>query len=396
MASTQHLVEFEDLRYNIMEDNDDYIASKFKWLDKYMLYLPLFVTKLPSTKPRAQSCKLFIWLLISFFMIYCIGFTLGLCVAFVQNSKEDVRIFLTMNHVFFYLNSFLTLIQRIFSLIYYYFYFSYPWYSNDKISEIFPCNQAVTTTSKRNCMRINYKVVLQTFLVLYFVSTIVVIVGAIVYLNMQGNILVYAPSFENIFANLSFYVAMTVHAVICYKYHYYLSKIIDYGLDDLDETFLRYKILYDAFKNDNNFYLKWTVLISLFKSVTGVWFGAISPLWNHNNFEDDVVRTVSYHFASTCGCLQVILSIVLYIVSSTYLSEQFERFRDVLWDEKGRIIEMKRGQREMSMMSSLILFTGKYRINISVGSLEMTKKNILLFALTFVGARIFTLLKYVN
>ena len=117
-------VEFIDLRYNLIVDED---ASKFKWLDMLLLYLPAFIRKHPSGARRSRTCLRVIVILSALLFVFWGSMLAANYIAMLHKLQSSLVLALSALSLFLYTA------QRILSFIYYFWFFDFPWYSDSEI-----------------------------------------------------------------------------------------------------------------------------------------------------------------------------------------------------------------------------------------------------------------------
>eukprot|EP01084_Bolivina_argentea_P254966 428751_1 len=110
-------------------DQNDIWHKKFKWLDKWMLYLPLYVSRFPSKSnvPRPKCRTVFIAIFYQLIMCTMIAFYIWYVVTILNSLLADIDMIYFFTFIFYFIS---LSTARLFSYYYYYFYFNYPWYSN--------------------------------------------------------------------------------------------------------------------------------------------------------------------------------------------------------------------------------------------------------------------------
>eukprot|EP01084_Bolivina_argentea_P285735 490053_1 len=164
------------LQKHLQSTHVDLFLNQFQWLDNWMLYLPLTVPTLPSGQSRSRCCKLLIVLLniaaVSLAAWVC-WYQISFSVKPYFNSKNIVIfIGIVIGMTFF-------CITRILSLIYFYFYFKYPWHINSNALHF-------TDTEKRIIHR--FKMFIKCSILLYLIVSVFMNIIEIIWkTNDYGN-----------------------------------------------------------------------------------------------------------------------------------------------------------------------------------------------------------------
>eukprot|EP01084_Bolivina_argentea_P250263 419242_1 len=390
------ILSAEDTPYhrieNIEDDNiqniasNDIITDKFKFLDNFMLYLPLFVSKLPSGTSRSKIYKVFVAICVFMWLLTRIGFCI---VFFFNNSHVDIHILVPMVAIQIF-----AIIMRILSFIYYYYHFNYPWYTERKYLEKYTHQ----TKRKSGCTVRNYRLIIQIFLITLCVLYPISSVAGMLYWNTANyKSLIFGIIFNlitNFFDIVAVFLTAIIQAVICYKYYCHITKLMDdYQNISSYDLLLRYQKMFSAFKKDYNIFLKWTVICYLISWLINLWYGMNDDRVKHNMYNDNTIEGGSYYIMAFGSWVEMLSYITMYIISACILSERFAKFQDLLWKKQTELIQKGNQSETIHTLSSTIMFTCKYPIYINVGSLVMTRKNIIIFMASFLAARIFSLLK---
>eukprot|EP01084_Bolivina_argentea_P123828 219438_1 len=121
MNQTKH--SMSELDPILLTFDDDLVLTKFRWLDNWMLYLPLFVPLLPTKKFRSKFRLKVVCLLI-------ILISLLVANLFYTKTNFEADKFTLIAFIISYI---LIIFTRAISLYYYRFHFNYPWYSQYSI-----------------------------------------------------------------------------------------------------------------------------------------------------------------------------------------------------------------------------------------------------------------------
>merc|ERR1712130_729184 len=161
------------------------------------------------------------------------------------------------------------------------------------------------------------------------------------------------------------------------------------GRVKLMDLLVEYKRIYNGFDREYNVYLKWTIYCLIANNVVVTLAGFVNIDWNQ--YIDGRQRIHDGALILNIALYsQYLLFWIVYIVSSSILSESMETLRKAVWKEHGLCIDRWDASGALAPRTSMLLFMEKYPVNITIGSLVMTKKNIFSFVATFVVLKIVT------
>ena len=371
----------EAIRYN--NKREKILCSQFQWLDNFVLYLPLFIRILPSRQQRSKRCTIFISVFA--FVLFLILLPCAIYYVFIYvNARFVVDSSMKIYIIFGYIiTTFTQFIDRGFSLIYYFYYFNYPWYSKHKYNN-------TNNDIQNNWIINNYSIILKILTFTYILAYLGnAFLGANVEKSIQEiNEAVYIISLlvDVILIETPNFLTLIIHCVICYKYHWFLKQLMAEirNNTNLNRVSMEYKVISDTFKVDYNFFLRWCVIIYATDWLLMLWSGSLNPYY-HRSVHD---WTITQDFVEIFAFILILILITLYVVSSSLLSETFYSFETLLWEYKKQCIGNDQELNNLSILTSLIGYCNKYPMYISFGGLVMTKKNIAVFAITFIGIRI--------
>ena len=343
---------------------DDHPMSRFGWLNKWMLYL-MCVPMTPKRTQRSASCIAMIKAIYIFFGLLWVFETLlnvYLFIAAIVHNTWNVDLLqqvLVWN---------LVTISGVISSVYFYFQFNYPWHNQLDVS----CN----TEYPAHCLNKHYKIVILSSI---FVAPCVVIVIFVAFSEA------FAGSFFDDFADLIWVlgllciflriiVVLAIHCVICIKYYHYLQNITK-NMDkyELKQLSIEYQTIWNGYCLDYIWTLKWSIWLMASAWIIVVWAGlSLSGiLW-----------------IMPLGAIQLIITIPLYVIPGYLLSEQYDELQRMLWAKFDLNIKEHNDMEKHMMLSSLIIYTTKYPIDMKFGPLKLTRSNTLAFLATLIVSRV--------
>lgn len=107
-----------DVHYSQLNDNIS--AQALSWVNKYILYFPMFVIKTPNNHPRPKILSIFI-------NLFCFAYNFyhfGVSIWWILNGWFGKQYF---GQIMYVIQELSMLMSRNLSIIYYYKYFHYPW-----------------------------------------------------------------------------------------------------------------------------------------------------------------------------------------------------------------------------------------------------------------------------
>ena len=380
-------------------DEEALFAAGFKWLDKWILWFPSYVVLLPSGKRRfGNRTNLCIALFIFLFVISMFCFEIWSVFEFSDMPTIVSMCWLALTIIFE--------ATRIFSLIYFYFFFDYPWHRRLDTHKRDDIDVIVTSFMHRESDNIifrNFSFILKSFLVTASVAEIASLVTVetmstapdptgMVISNVYALVYMYVAEIPNI-------LALAIYAVVCYICCRYLEQIqgdidldtVDGKVANLNQAFFAYKTLYGSFKKEYNFFLKYCIIVHAISYCVDLWFGSINTtsLMNFpHTFGSDPWVDLGLGVMVLSAYLYAILLVSVYIVSSSMLSETFQSFQESLWRKKEECIGEESALPSQQILTSMLLYTAKYPTHIAVGGLVLTKRNIALFVVTFIATKV--------
>eukprot|EP01084_Bolivina_argentea_P277334 473429_1 len=390
----QSFVSKEDIRYHIQEfDNESFLRTKFEWLDKWMLYLPLYVPIAPSKTPRTKCCNIFI--------ILCIILTIVWIVCIVVYVFAHINSLYSTNFLL-WIGTFCQIISlsltRTLSFIYYYFYFNYPWHS--KIILLSNNSPEICTNNNKNCICIvkHYKLFMKTYVFIYFMAFGMIVIGIIcfdtAFFNTEYMYDLIVGIFTWIVNEIPNCFTIVVQSTICFKYYWYLSQImnnIKYNMNmkEINYLLVQYKSTYEAFTNDYNFTLKWSVILYIVSWLFDEFVGLQNPVYNTNDYHYSIIAKIGLVLMGFGSLINIFIQIMLYIVSGVLLSETFQSLQALLWKKLNLFIGDvdDNGLKCQSVLTTFIAYSTNYPIQISFAGLLMTRKNIIFFICGFIATK---------
>ena len=353
------------LKKETSQFNEDIISSKLKWLDNLMLYLPMWISKLPSGKKR--SC------IINTIIPFCV--CLGIIGDIVYNILIDNTFsseYSLISRLFWGILIFLIHISRCISLYYFYSRFNWPWY-----------HQIFSYSIKLNKTTINN------------ITKQITIIKVIVTLSVIFDIISFAlwtitGHLEAEFEYLGFAIfilypqlfLVIAQSAIILKYYAILSQMcVDMGDKEVNIKSIvdEYHILYGHYKRDYCMSLQIPVILVLVAEILYAW----NKLWFDQGLDIDVSGVVSQIFAGG----RAIVVVVLFFASGSLITECHQKLIKKLW-EKGATF-MTNDEENLNKKISFnygLQYIQKNPIDVKIAGYPVTKVNAIklgvLFALT--------------
>ena len=387
-GSEYHLITSNGQNHTEEEDRNSTL-SQFKWLDPLIIYSPSLVFKLP---PNYRRWKLWTIALIIFVVF-------GMFMSVVGDfwiTGQHWREYTIFAKVFLLIRGILKFCKRILSLIYFLYYFNYPWHSHANLDEI-------SHDKEQGCNWIsyitrNYNSILKILFGTILISLSISWTCAALYIQSIDTLsIVESIIFNGIlytFCAIPLQFPLFIHCIICYKYYCYLEQLIESmdgmnsNLDDIEygNILLKYKKIRDLFKIDYNSYLKWIVILIIAEGMFEIWVGGIDPAFNPPSHSKG--RMIIFVLISIAEGFITISVGCAYIMSSTVLSETFDEFIHILWRMKMKCIEKEKYHKNMPLITSIIVFAKEYPIRIDIFGVIMTRINIIYVAVAFGAAKL--------
>ena len=346
---------------------DDHPMIRFRWLNKWMLYLMCLPETAKNTH-RSPFCILMSRIIHITICLISAAFTLWQLYSAIDS-------FIDHNEwMMYYLQA--TVVWIIFcisgalSSFYFHCTFNYPW--NKKMDVTF------VTQRSQNFINTHHKQIILSCIVL---SPCILICG-ILRLYQYG--LIIPVSFWYILwifgvlcINLRAVMIWTIHCVICIKYHNYLYNMIK-NIDeyDLKQLLIEYQTISNCFRSEYVWSLKWSIWLFIISILVVTWAGIYLHAW---------LVSVFYLIEAVAGLIKII---VLYVIPGYLLSEKYDELQKLLWIKFNSYVRENNDIEKQIGLNSLIMYTTKYPVQIKFGPLKLTRRNTLVFAVAFVGSKI--------
>lgn len=357
-----------------------------------MLYLPLFIRKYPSGTSRSRlSFKIITAVIIVISILF--GLLLAVSSYTFYQSYTEEPILLILHG----LMSCLLITARISSFIYYFWFFDFPWYSEPEF-----LRDLQSVDNRKGCRFVfrHFHGICQCLLVFHVISTLVEILGITMFsydVNWTVTALIgvgIGGTLHVLIYKLPVYITVIIHSILCLKYHGRLRVLLQRHNGHrvkLMDLLVEYKRIHNGFDEEYNVYLKWTIYCLIANNVVVTLAGFVNVDWNQ--YIDGRQRIHDGALILNIALYsQYLLFWIVYIVSSSILSESMETVRKAVWKEHGLCIDRWDASGALALRTSMLLFMEKYPVNITIGSLVMTKKNIFSFVATFVVLKIVSLI----
>eukprot|EP01084_Bolivina_argentea_P285983 490519_1 len=363
--------------------SDVNIASDFAWLDKWMMYLIWVPVQLTNIK-RSKQVLIFVrfWYILSclIIIIHLVFDGVADTLSYVEIGKTNV------SHFIFIIANLLQICAEILTRYYWYYHFNYLWYNSTiNIDYVAASNAHNSSTSYvvnkykyiiQLCVFVRFSIPFLVILLFPFfepmwtwaVASIFGIVGAFF----------FAPSFFSVINQ----------CVICFKYYLHLCALIGKcETSDPDDILIEYKWLFKSFKRDYNCSLKWCINLMVVSYLWMIWVNVdqlrteMSFIENQNNITRFAINA-SWVIVID-NITSVFIIVILYMLSGNVLTNAFETFQQKLWESIEDKIENKSNNIIQSTLT-LITYSNNYPIVICLGSVRISKKNVVVFAITFI------------
>ena len=344
--------------------NEEYLERKFIWMKYLIFYMPMWIPTINKIK-RNKYLSIITISLISIVTIY---HTIIICWLILDAVLSDNE---TQNwQIVYIIFEILVATTRFTSTLYFYKHFNQPLksyitgfgdilynqYSNETrkwnlfILIMVSIVGLTDTAQVFNYTEVNLGVPDQTLSITSIVALIL------------GRIFIYWP----------LNICIGYSCCIFVKYYLYLLKLTDImkkqhknGNLEFDVILEKYKAMTESFKIDYHLYLKVTVELYLLELMMGLWI-AIS--W------DGWIMVISITMSSC--------NILLYPIVASLITNTFERFDALLWK-----YSMENTAEESHYKQLLLKYTVKYPFVIKVGSLRLSRKNVVKFVIVFAATK---------
>eukprot|EP01084_Bolivina_argentea_P087883 158674_1 len=356
--------------------NDNVLRDSFKWLNKMLLYIPMWVSRYPQISNitlenpyqiRNKPIGIFIILLSIMGLLYHATIIIW---SLIDNMQSG-------DHIVYYgiyiIITVLLAITRFLGIIYFMNYFNYPWILcidrfQKNIYEIY------SKQIKRYSKFILFMTVLNLSLDVYYVINVTFVAPE--QLLFDSNMLriarIIAIFAGRLFRYWPLIITISVVSGIFVKYNVYLLRLTDMCNEDhieFGDMLNKYETLQQSFKTDYNVYLSWSLKLFLGCSVLDLWISAYES-YNWKIFYEFV------GFFETCFIM------LQYLITASLVTEQFEKFEALLW-KCSKTIVLKQDIEVLRYQTLLWNHIQKYPLIVKIGNFKISKVNGVKFVVLF-------------
>eukprot|EP01084_Bolivina_argentea_P189442 325769_1 len=347
------------------------LSNSFSWLNIYLTYLPMFSSK----KLNGDEKRIWLVVLILIMNILSNAVHFGLAAKWIFEDWTDNYLAETV----YVADEMAILFSRYFSIIYFYKHCNYQWLS--------PINQIYLNDNERIYCRIDKCIkIIKWWTLLLFITRLIASTGYFVesYLNgfywtsvveIIGTIFVYYPIFISI-------VVMCFIYIKYYAYLLYMTEKITQTENDFAHILSEYKLLFQSFKAEHNFYLMWAIFLYLFGFITDVWISLFDIFQSPKSLFLQIADVVSMFADIFCA--------VLFVYGACLMNEMFLKFQTLLYESGKQFINhdaMNDNSWNYHSYNYLLHYSSKYPLTIKIGRITITKGNTVKFVVTFAVLR---------
>ena len=360
------------------------IKPQWKWLDKCLLFFPMYTPRKPDGSRKTNCWTRFIITLILFTNI--ILFMPNWYTVIIEFSIQNV------NLEIFYLLAF----SGRLCLAYYFYHHFY--YSYTKTPNKFTQPPSSTEYDK-HCkivvviMLIYYIGILFEFIAAWLTAVEFNIMYMMIYI-----LIIIVWIFILILITFPILFSFIVHWALCLKYHHYLTKLTEMistknEQDEQDESesivmsdvMEKYKCLYDSFKADFKFSFQCGIILCCMDAIVGIWNVG------YNDWQMIGKDNISDVIDSCAEIIQCCCVILMYLIPAAMLNHDYHSFEKAVWKIGDKCMKMDQNDLENTLQKDyynyLLGFVQRFPIIVRFGKLMVTKMNILTFIIGFIVAR---------
>eukprot|EP01083_Nonionella_stella_P178349 629712_1 len=342
------------------------IKDKWLWLDKSMLYFPMWLSLKPVSATSVPRNKYMTWFIVILSVLLCILYLIEAILNF--NNAQITHYFL--NDLFLQLSQ---ISFKLFSLHYFYSY-SFPLQADHQWSHINYLDNANTNADTKYTLM--SKIVLLLMLIIY-----VPYVVAKAYYGDIDTSIVHDHALLSVLTDVLFgyfwwfpiTFTFIVHTALCCKYKYLLSQLV-HAIKQNDVTLvhilLDYELLYHAFKSDYSGSLQSAIQSFLLGTILYFW----GFVYNLQIRQDLAITTQYAVIAGLYGVFSSVLMIFVYTAAGSLLNAECRKLRAELWHIHDD---------DWKFATHFISFTQKYYVGIKIGKFVVTYKSVLGFFVVF-------------
>eukprot|EP01084_Bolivina_argentea_P238158 400118_1 len=345
---------------NYENTSADILNRSFKWLNPFMLYLPLWVTKWPLQQPRSSCCNalgISITILLNISPLY-------IMIAHFNNDSGDNII-----SQIYYLCLWITgNLCRTIAIHYYYKHFDYPWSTIGSI---------LVDTKSLNIIKWT-KWRLKLYITLFFILQAIELYS---YYHVYSFQLFMSWALMKIM-EIPTIITQCVISVLFLKYRLNILYLISLLENPNFRSILnQYYHLWNSMKKSYVLSLQMFYFLLIFAMFCNTWL-RISQLVQ--NFKEEVMYNGTSFIVN-------ILVVMEFLISASGVAKSFEMFTDTLIDMhisveiESSSINIK--DAETIDYHHLLLFMFKKPLKISMFGMDITQENALKFTFVFVIAK---------
>eukprot|EP01084_Bolivina_argentea_P034136 63179_1 len=360
---------------------DEVISNVFRWLNKFVLYLPMCTSKTPANHNlRSQNLTL----LIIFIVSTCNLFHYSMVIWWILT---------TWSHEYFAQIAYAVqetamLCSRYLSIFYYYKHFNYPWICD-------------TTVIKINCKLKDYKTVVNALnksnSIIKILYAIIIICHLITFIfygiddYLNGQYLWFvADIVAPVFVFLPVYTSFVVIAVIFTKYYAFLLHLMQIikqsNTSNITQILDEYTMLRKSFVIDDNIYLRWSVLLWLFQFLLETWTSSVDIFDGNHSVFNKMAELITY--------ITDFSFMFLFFYTSCIMSQAFQKFISLLYEYGNQFVQEKRLTHDHWTYNYMLQYVLKHELNVQVAGIAITRRNTVKFVITFIVARMLSYAVY--
>eukprot|EP01084_Bolivina_argentea_P190885 327914_1 len=343
-----------DLPYyalEIEEQNAQTPSQPFQYLNKLIMYFPIWSAKFPSKRSELKWCNVFIAIVIVAMILY---YNVYITYDQITNYDFDIE---TVVHI---LRECCFAISRLFSVYYFQFQFNCPWNST---SFGMIMNETNSTIKK-------YYI----FICSLITSMSVLELGYVFFSFYNKNVLFFITKLIGaIFIYIPLYVTFGAASMIYIYYYAVLHELLEDMKTDtiqFNAMFVKYKERIASFDRDYHFSLKWCIYFRFM----GIMLSALVEVFD---FVEGRSESLSDYWMITV----YIPCILLFVVSASLLSEEFMKYELLLFQYGEQYINVTNNNEndERYIYMYLSKFILKYPFTVSIGTRTVSKKGLAQF-----------------
>ena len=341
------------------QNHANQLINSFKWLEKLILFMPMWSSKRPLDKSRSKIISAFIIMITIGFLIY---FEIYIGVYFLHVPR-----------MYFIMQEFVVIclgIAKLLDLYYYNFNFNFPWYY-----------QSLKNCTYSNKIIHRYKNIL-----------LVCLIGTTAF-DLTNLIRIYVQSLDDaylvfiisrIIVNIPLAISVCVGGGIFLKYAMslnYLSEKLGCGDHEIiKQIFADYSTLYKDYRTDYCWSLKWQIHFTLLGLFVFCWNLTYSLLAPFNDLWIDI--------AVTQTLISIVFLFLMFIMPASLLTEEFHDFEQLLWKySELSMMDENVDQNFTTCYYYFIQFALRHPIKVKIGGFEVSRKNVFRFVIYFIMAK---------